>query len=183
VITTIDGFHGRTLAMTSATGKAGWDSAFPPRIEGFRKVPYGELSAVASAISEQTVAVMVEPLQGEAGAVVPPRGYLRGLRDLCSERGVLFVLDEVQTGIGRTGPLFGFEHESARPDILTLGKGLGGGLPIAALLATRDAACFQLGDHGSTFGGNAVCCAAALAVLEVLTDPEETKHREASSRY
>jgi acetylornithine/N-succinyldiaminopimelate aminotransferase len=181
VITTHGGFHGRTLAMTSATGKPGWDQAFPPAIEGFRKVAYGDVSEVTRAISERTVAVMVEPIQGEAGAVVPPEGYLRELRALCDARRLLLVLDEVQTGIGRTGPLFAFEHEGVRPDILTLGKGLGGGFPISALLASRDASCFELGDHGSTFGGNAACSAAALAVLEALTAPGARTRREQSS--
>jgi acetylornithine/N-succinyldiaminopimelate aminotransferase len=181
VITTHGGFHGRTLAMTCATGKPGWDRAFPPAVEGFRKVGYGDLAEVERAISERTVAVMVEPIQGEAGAVVPPEGYLRGLRELCDARGLLLVLDEVQTGIGRTGPLFAFEHDGVRPDILTLGKGLGGGLPISALLASSEAACFELGDHGSTFGGNAVCSAAALAVLDALTAPEARRTREQSS--
>ncbi len=182
VITTRDSFHGRTLAMTCATGKAGWDSAFPPRVEGFVKAPYGDVAAIASMLTDQTAAVMVEPIQGEAGAVTPPSGYLRELRALCDERGVLLVLDEVQTGIGRTGPLFAFEAEGVRPDLVTLGKGLGGGLPISALLATREASCFDDGDHGSTFGGNAVCCAAALAVLEVLTEPKGREAREESSR-
>jgi acetylornithine/N-succinyldiaminopimelate aminotransferase len=168
--------------MTSATGKPGWDEAFPPRVEGFRKVPYGDAQAMASAISERTVALMVEPIQGEAGAVTPPRGYLRSLRELCDERGILLVLDEVQTGLGRTGPLFAFEDEGIRPDLVTLGKGLGGGLPISALLATRAAACFQDGDHGSTFGGNALCCAAALSVLDVLAGASGRAPRQQSSR-
>jgi acetylornithine/N-succinyldiaminopimelate aminotransferase len=182
ILTTLGGFHGRTLAMTSATGKPGWDEAFPPRVEGFRKVPYGDVQAMADAISERTVALMVEPIQGEAGAVTPPRGYLRALRELCDARGILLVLDEVQTGLGRTGPLFAFQDEAVRPDLVTLGKGLGGGLPISALLATHAAACFQDGDHGSTFGGNAVCCAAALSVLDLLAEEEGRARREHSSR-
>lgn len=183
VITTIDGFHGRTLAMTCATGKAGWDDAFPPRVEGFKKVPYGDLAAVAAAIGERTVAVLVEPIQGEAGAVAPPDAYLSELRALCRERGVLLALDEIQTGIGRTGPLFAFQAAGIRPDLVTLGKGLGGGVPISALLASADVACFEDGDHGSTFGGNALCCALALAVLAELTSEEGRARREASSRY
>ncbi len=183
VITALDGFHGRTLAMTCATGKAGWDEAFPPRVEGFKKVPYGSIEAVAAAIGERTVAVMVEPIQGEAGAVVPPETYLRELRALCSERGVLLVLDEIQTGLARTGPLFAFQAAGIRPDIVTLGKGLGGGVPISALLAKTDVACFEDGDHGSTFGGNALCCAAALAVLTELTCDSGRARREASARY
>jgi acetylornithine/N-succinyldiaminopimelate aminotransferase len=182
VITTLGGFHGRTLAMTSATGKPGWEEAYPPRVEGFRKVVYGDVRAAAEAISERTVAIMVEPIQGEAGAVVPPLGYLRALRELCDSRGILLVLDEIQTGIGRTGPLFAFEDESVRPDVVTLGKGLGGGLPISAVLATQAAACFRDGDHGSTFGGNALCSAAALGVLAELASPEARARRQQSSR-
>ncbi|HET9959961.1 MAG TPA: aminotransferase class III-fold pyridoxal phosphate-dependent enzyme [Polyangiaceae bacterium] len=181
VITTVDGFHGRTLAMTCATGKAGWDEAFPPRVEGFVKASYGQLEPLRSLIGPQTVAILVEPIQGEAGAVVPPDGYLKGLRELCDEHGLLLVLDEVQTGLGRTGPLFAFEHEGVRPDILTLGKGLGGGLPISALLASERAACFEKGDHGSTFGGNAVMSSAGLAVLDELTREGARAERDASS--
>lgn len=183
VVTTTDSFHGRTLAMTCATGKAGWEEAYPPKVEGFVKVPYGDVSAVANAISARTVAVMVEPIQGEAGAVVPPPGYLRELRALCDARGVLLVLDEVQTGIGRTGPLFAFQHDAIRPDLVTLGKGLGGGLPISALLAARHACAFRDGDHGSTFGGNAVCAAAAHAVLNELTRLGVEAERSDRARY
>ena len=171
VITTRDGFHGRTLAMTCATGKAGWDEAFPPRVDGFPKVPFGDVDAVARTITAQTVAVMVEPIQGEAGVVVPPEGYLAALRELCDRHGVLLICDEVQTGMARTGPLFAHQRDGVRPDIMTLGKGLGGALPIAALLAREEVACFDRGDHGSTFGGNALVCAGSLAVIEALEDP------------
>jgi len=183
LITTHGGFHGRTLAMTSATGKPGWDEAFPPRLEGFKKVPYGDVQAVADAITARSVAVMVEPIQGEAGAVVPKACYLRELRALCDARGLLLVFDEIQTGLARTGPLFAFQDAAVRPDILTLGKGLGAGVPISALLATREAACFEEGDHGSTFGGNPLCCAVALAVLGELTSPAGCAEREASARH
>lgn len=171
VITTIDGFHGRTLAMTCATGKAGWEDSFPPRVEGFPKVPFGDVTAVERAITERTVAVMVEPIQGEAGVVVPEVGYLRALRALCDHHGVLLILDEVQTGMFRTGTLFAHRQEAVLPDVLTLGKGLGGGLPIGAMLARDEVACFDPGDHGSTFGGNALMAAGALAVLNHLLDP------------
>jgi acetylornithine/N-succinyldiaminopimelate aminotransferase len=183
VITARDGFHGRTLAMTCATGKAGWEDAFPPRVEGFPKVPFGDLAAIEAAIGPSTVAVMVEPIQGEAGVVVPPPGYLAGLRALCDRKGVLLILDEIQTGLARTGPLFACQDEAVRPDIITLGKGLGGGLPIAAILARADVACFERGDHGSTFGGNAVMCAAALAVLDALEAPGAAAARAASAAH
>jgi len=124
---------------------------------------------------------MVEPIQGEAGAVVPPAGYLEGLRALCDRHGVLLILDEIQTGMARTGPMFAHQHHGVRPDIMTLGKGLGGGMPISAMLARRDVACFEHGDHGSTFGGHAVCSAAALAVLSTLSSSEHTQVRAKSA--
>lgn len=181
VITTRDGFHGRTLAMTCATGKQGWEDAFPPRVEGFPKCAYGDVGAVEASITARTVAVMVEPIQGEAGAVVPPAGYLRALRELCDRHRLLLVLDEVQTGVARTGPFFAFEAAGIKPDIVTLGKGLGGGLPISAVLASADAACFEHGDHGSTFGGNAITSRAALAVIDELLRTEMRAARGASS--
>lgn len=171
VITTLDGFHGRTLAMTSASGKAGWDALFPPVVPGFVKVPFGDVAAVARAIDDDTAAVMVEPIQGEGGVVVPPAGYLAALRALTRERGILLMLDEVQTGMGRTGELFAFQHDGVGPDVLTLGKGLGGGVPLAALLASREASCFQAGDQGGTYAGTPLMAAAGLAVLGALTAP------------
>lgn len=171
VITTLGGFHGRTLAMTAASGKPGWDALFPPAVPGFVKVPFGDVDAVARAIDAETAAVMVEPIQGEGGVVVPPRGYLAALRGLTRERGVLLVLDEVQTGMGRTGTLFACQPEGVRPDVLTLGKGLGGGVPLAALLATREASCFAPGEQGGTYSGTPLVAAAGLAVLRALTAP------------
>ena len=167
-ITTVDGFHGRTLAMMSASGKPGWDALFPPVVPGFVKVPFGDVAAVARAIDDDTAAVMVEPIQGEGGVVVPPAGYLAALRALTRERGILLMLDEVQTGMGRTGALFAFQHEAVVPDVLTLGKGLGGGVPLAALLASREASCFQAGDQGGTYAGTPLMAAAGLAVLAAL---------------
>ena len=181
VITAHESFHGRTLAMSSATGKAGFATAFPPQIAGFPKVPFGDLEALEQTITERTVAVMVEPIQGEAGAVMPPLGYLSALRALCDRRGLLLILDEIQTGMARTGPLFAHEAEQARPDILTLGKGLGVGLPVSAMLAREEVACFARGDHGGTFIGHALLSAGALAVLERLLSAEHTALREASA--
>jgi acetylornithine/N-succinyldiaminopimelate aminotransferase len=183
VITTRDGFHGRTLAMTCATGKAGWDEAFPPRVEGFPRVPHGDVAAVEAAITERTVGVLVEPIQGEAGVVVPPDGYLAALREVCDRHRVLLICDEVQTGMARTGPMFAFQHDGVRPDILTLGKGLGGGLPIAATLARAEVACFDRGDHGSTFGGGALVCAGSLAVIAALEEPAALAQRARVSGY
>jgi acetylornithine/N-succinyldiaminopimelate aminotransferase len=168
VITTHESFHGRTLAMSSATGKPHFADAFGPHVAGFVKVPFGDLGAIENAISAHTVAVMVEPIQGEAGAVTPTTGYLAALRELCDRRGILLILDEVQTGMGRTGPLFAFQAEAMRPDILTVGKGIGGGLPVSAVLAREQVACFAVGDHGGTFASHALLCTGAVAVVDAL---------------
>ncbi len=181
VITALDSFHGRTLAMTCATGKPGWDRAFPPEVPGFRKVPFGDLRALEAAIGPETAAVMLEPIQGEAGAVVPPPRYLRAVRELCDHQGVLLIADEIQTGMARTGPMFAHIEEGIRADIMTLGKGLGGGLPVSAMLARAEVACFDHGDHGGTFSGNALTCAGALAVFDTLNTDEHTALRSASS--
>ncbi|MBN8898996.1 MAG: aminotransferase class III-fold pyridoxal phosphate-dependent enzyme, partial [Rhodospirillales bacterium] len=171
-ITTRDhGFHGRTLATMSASGKPAWEALFEPKVTGFPKVPLNDLAAVEAAIGPRTVAVMLEPIQGEAGVFPATVPYLRALRDLTERHGVLLILDEVQTGIGRTGRFFGFEHAGIRPDIMTLGKGLGGGVPVAALVATEAAAVFAHGDQGSTFGGNALAAAAGCAVMETIAAP------------
>jgi acetylornithine/N-succinyldiaminopimelate aminotransferase len=172
IITTTGSFHGRTLATMAASGKPGFDALFPPAIAGFVKVPFGDVDAVQRAVGRHTVAVMVEPIQGEGGVVVAPDGYLRELRALTERLGILLILDEVQTGVGRTGTLFAAEHEAVRPDITTLGKGLGGGIPISALLARREVSCFQPGDQGGTFNGHPLSCAVALAVIEEVSKPE-----------
>lgn len=169
IITTHGSFHGRTLATMAASGKPGFDSLFPPRIAGFTHVAYDDVAAVASAVTPQTIGVMVEPVQGEGGVVVPGPDYLRGLRELCDARGLLLILDEIQTGMGRTGTLCAFEAAGVLPDILTLGKGLGGGLPLSALLCRREVSCFRPGDQGGTFTGHPVTCAVGLAVLREIT--------------
>ncbi len=162
-------FHGRTLAALAATDNHKIKQGFDPLPTGFVRVPYGDLLAVHNLRRRNIVAVLVEPLQGEAGVNVPPEGYLAGLRKLCSERGWLFMLDEIQTGMGRTGQWFAFQHENAVPDVMTLAKGLGGGFPIGACLAAGAAAqVFGPGTHGSTFGGNPLACRAALAVIETI---------------
>lgn len=172
IISTRGAFHGRTLAAMAASGKPGWDALFPPNLPGFVKVPFGEVAAVRAAISARTAAVLVEPIQGEGGVVVPPAGYLRALRDVTGELGVLLILDEVQTGIGRTGRLFCHEWEEIVPDVLTLGKGLGGGVPIAATLGTQRVCCFDFGEQGGTFHGAPLACRVALAVLDVVARPD-----------
>jgi len=171
VITTENSFHGRTLALMAASGKPGWDRLFPPEMPGFVKVPFGDSAAVAARIGPETVAVMVEPIQGEAGVVVPPDGYLRELRALCDAHDLLLICDEVQTGMGRTGTLFAFQREGVKPDILTLGKGLGGGVPVSAVLANERASCFVPGDQGGTYNGNPLMIAAARSVFAIVSEP------------
>lgn len=166
-------FHGRTLGMIAATGQEKYRQGFAPIPQGFRHVPFGDLSAARRAVHEHTAAIMVEPIQGEGGMVVPPEGYLVGLRNLCDEHGLLLIFDEVQSGMGRTGRLFGYEHEGITPDIMTLAKALGGGFPIGAMLSTEIAAGgFAPGMHASTFGGNALACATALTVCQTIAAPE-----------
>ena len=171
IITTLGSFHGRTLAMISASGQSKLQAGYEPLMPGFISVPYDDLSAVEKAITSKTIGVMVEPIQGEGGVRVPRLDYLPGLRRLCDERGLLLILDEVQTGIGRTGRLFAYEHAGVTPDILTTAKGLGNGFPIGALLATeRVASAFTPGSHAATFGGNPLACAAGLATIETLLE-------------
>ncbi len=171
IITTAHGFHGRTLATMAASGKDGWDDLFPPKVAGFPKVPFGDLEATEQAITKKTVAVMVEPIQGEAGVIDPGDAYLPGLRALTRKHGILLIADEIQTGMGRTGKMFACEHSAVAPDIMTLGKGMGGGVPLAALLAKAEVCCFSHGDQGGTFNGNPLMTAAGLAVWQELTKP------------
>jgi acetylornithine/N-succinyldiaminopimelate aminotransferase len=178
IVTTHGSFHGRTLATMSASGKAAFEPLFEPKVPGFVKVPLNDIDAMAAAITDRTVAVMLEPIQGEAGVVPAEDAYLSAVRALTRERGLLLILDEIQTGIGRTGRLYAFEHvqqltaAGGRPDILTLGKGLGGGVPLAALVASREASCFEAGDQGGTFNGNALMTAVGGAVMDTVNRPE-----------
>ncbi len=172
IVTTHGSFHGRTLATMSASGKPAFEKLFEPKVPGFVKVPLNDLDTMAAAITDRTVAVMLEPIQGEAGVVPADDDYLRAVRALTRARGVLLILDEIQTGIGRTGRLYAFEHTDTRPDILTLGKGLGAGVPLAALLASAHASCFEPGDQGGTFNGNALMAAVGCAVMDTVNRPE-----------
>ena len=172
IVTMQGAFHGRTLATMSASGKPAFAPLFEPKVPGFVKVPLNDLAAVARAIGDRTVAVMLEPIQGEAGVVEARDDFLRGVRELTQTRGVLLILDEIQTGIGRTGRLYGFEHAEVRPDILTLGKALGGGVPLAALVASAEASCFEAGDQGGTFNGSPLMTAVGCAVLDTVRQPE-----------
>jgi predicted acetylornithine/succinylornithine family transaminase len=168
IITTLGSFHGRTLATVTAGGQPKYSDPFKPLPDGFMHVPYNDLDAIRAATSTRTVAVMLEPVMGEIGIVPAKPGYIAGVRKWCDEKGLLLILDEVQTGLGRTGRWFAFQHHGITPDVMTLAKGLGGGLPIGACLASPKADVFEPGDHGSTFGGNPLACAAALAVLHVI---------------
>lgn len=176
IITMHHGFHGRTLATMAASGKAQWEQLFAPAVQGFVKVPLNDLDAVRAAITPRTVGVMLEPIQGEAGVFVATDRFLRGLRSLTRERGLLLILDEIQTGIGRTGTVFGHEHAGVTPDIMTLAKGLGGGVPLAALVAHRDVCCFDHGDQGGTFCGNPLMAAVGCAVMAEITRPGFLEH-------
>ena len=171
IITAEGSFHGRTLATVTATGQPKYHKGFDPLMPGFRYVPFGDVDAVAAAVTENTCAVMVEPIQAEGGVNIPREDYLRRLRALLDEKGLLLILDEVQTGMGRTGKLFAYEHFGIEPDIMTLAKALGGGAPIGAMLATAKVAdAFSPGDHASTFGGNPLVCAAAIASMDAILE-------------
>jgi acetylornithine/N-succinyldiaminopimelate aminotransferase len=175
IITFDGGFHGRTLATMSASGKKAFEPLFEPKVSGFPKAQLNNLASVERLINDKTAGVMLEPIQGEAGVWPATDGFLRELRTLTREHGLLLILDEIQTGIGRTGKLFHYEHAGIEPDIMTLGKGIGGGVPLAALLATAAASCFEHGDQGGTFNGNPLMCAAGLAVLQQVSDPDFLK--------
>ncbi len=175
IITFEGGFHGRTLATMSASGKKAFEPLFEPKVSGFPKAQLNDLASVERLINDKTIGVMLEPIQGEAGVWPASDRFLRELRTLTRERGLLLILDEIQTGIGRTGKLFHYEHAGIEPDIMTLGKGIGGGVPLAALLATAAASCFEHGDQGGTFNGNPLMCAAGLAVLQRVSDPDFLK--------
>jgi len=170
VITTTNSFHGRTLAMVSATGQAKFQEPYAPIPSGFVNVAYNSIEAVKNATNEQTCAVMLEPIQGEGGVNIPDDDYLAAVRDWCDQKGILLILDEIQTGIARTGTLFAYEQYGVEPDIMTLAKGLGSGVPIGAIMAKESASVFVPGDHGSTFGGNALTCAAAYTTVKFIID-------------
>jgi acetylornithine/N-succinyldiaminopimelate aminotransferase len=172
IVTFEGGFHGRTLATMSASGKKAFEPLFEPKVSGFRKAQWNDLASVERLINDNTVAVMLEPIQGEAGVWPASDRFLRDLHELTTAHGLLLIFDEIQTGMGRTGKLFHYEHTGITPDIMTLGKGIGGGVPLAALLATEAVSCFEHGDQGGTFNGNALMCAAGLAVLEQVAAPK-----------
>src|SRR6185369_9914236 len=185
ILATVGSFHGRTFGTLTATGQEKYHVGFLPLLPGIRLVPYDDLPAMAEAVRDETVAIIVEPIQGEGGVVTPRPGYLRGLRELADRRKLLLILDEIQTGCGRTGRLFAHEHAGVTPDIMTLAKALGGGVPVGAMCTTEKiATAFAPGSHGSTFGGNPVACAAAVAAMGVLADPKLLAHvREIGTHF
>jgi acetylornithine/N-succinyldiaminopimelate aminotransferase len=175
IVTFEGGFHGRTLATMSASGKKAFEPLFEPKVAGFAKARLNDLASVKRLINDNTVAVMLEPIQGEAGVWPATDQFLRELRSLTRQHGLLLIVDEIQTGMGRCGSLFHYQGVGIEPDIMTLGKGIGGGVPLAALLATEAASCFEHGDQGGTFNGNPLMCAAGLAVLQHVSRPEFLK--------
>lgn len=176
IITFDNAFHGRNLATMAASGKAGWDALFPPTMPGFVKARFNDIDSVKALLSERTAAIMLEPVQGEAGVRPASAEFLKALRQLCDAHGVLLIFDEVQTGCGRLGALFAAQHFGVQPDIMTLGKGLGGGVPISAVLARSHACVFAHGDQGGTYAGNPLMCAVSLAVMDTLSQPAFLAH-------
>jgi predicted acetylornithine/succinylornithine family transaminase len=171
IITAENSFHGRTLAALTATGQDKFQKGFEPLVPGFKHVPFNNVDAIGQAITINTCAIMLEPVQGEGGVKIPDPDYLKEVRKICDENSLLLILDEVQTGMGRTGKFFAYEHFGITPDIMTIAKGLGGGVPIGAMLSTdKVASAFQPGTHASTFGGNPLVCAAAVTTIETLLE-------------
>ncbi|MDH4084723.1 MAG: acetylornithine transaminase [Nitrospira sp.] len=184
VITMKNSFHGRTLGMLTATGQDKVQKGFEPLMPGFTYAPFNDFSALESMVNEQTAAIMLEPIQAEGGVYVATRDYLKSLRELCTQKDILLIFDEIQTGIGRTGTFFAYEQLGVKPDIMTLAKGLAGGVPIGACLATESAAAaFSPGAHASTFGGNPLACAAALAVCRLLLEGRVLDHGKSMGEY
>ena len=183
IITAFNSFHGRTMMNVAATGQPQYQEIFQPIPVGFTHVNFDDVEALKAATTDRTVAVMLEPVQGEGGVNIPSADYLRRVREWCDEKGLLLIFDEVQTGLGRLGTLFGYQSFGVEPDIMTLAKGLGGGVPIGAFLAKNDAMAFVPGDHGSTFGGNVLTCAAAYASTKYIIDNDIPAHTIEMGKY
>lgn len=171
IITFDHSFHGRTLATMSASGKPGWDTMYAPQIQGFPKADLNDIASVEALINERTIGVMLEPVQGEGGVIPATREFMQALRALTKKHGILMMVDEVQSGMGRCGTLFAHQLSGVEPDIMTLGKGIGGGVPLAALLCREEIACFEPGDQGGTYNGNPLMTAVGVAVMKALTAP------------
>jgi len=178
-------FHGRTTTIISFSTEPQYRQDFGPYTPGFVIVPYGDIDAIAKAITPNTTAILIEPIQGEAGVVVPPQGYLKGIRELCDQNNILLIADEIQTGLGRTGMMFASDHEGVRPDMIVIGKALGGGLyPVSAVVSSKEVlGLFNPGDHGSTFGGNPLAAAVAQAALDVLVEENLVENSERMGQY
>ena len=184
IVATKEAFHGRTMGALSLTGQPSKRNPFKPLIKGVKHVPFGDSAAMKRAINKSTAMVIVEPIMGEAGVIVPPGDYLKNLRQYCDDNGALLVFDCVQTGMGRTGDWFGYEYSGIKPDVITLAKGLGGGLPLGAMIALGKAShLFEAGDHGSTFGGNPIATAAALAVIKSIEKEKILNNVNVISEY
>ncbi|TDX48043.1 aspartate aminotransferase family protein [Orenia marismortui] len=184
IITTINSFHGRTLTTLAATGQNKYQKPFEPIPTGFKHVDYNNLDMIKEAITEQTAAIMVEPIQGEGGVNPATKKYLQGLREICDKEGIILIFDEIQTGIGRTGSLFAYEEYGVEPDIFTIAKALGNGVPVSAFLAKEEvASAFEPGDHGSTFGGNPLACRAAYTTLKVILEQGLLDHTKEIGEY
>ena len=182
IITTHNSFHGRTIATVTATGQEKYSKPYAPLVGGIKHVAYGDLDAMANAITDQTAAIMVEPLQGEGGVIEGGAEYLSGLRQLCDEHGILLIFDEIQTGMGRSGYLFAYQHYGVEPDLFTSAKALGNGLPIGAVCSKEFCSAFSPGDHGTTFGGNPLCTTGALCATTIISDPLFLAHVRNMSR-
>ncbi len=183
IITTLGSFHGRTIATMSASGKPGWDVMFAPQVPGFPKAEFNDLASVEKLISEKTVGIMLEPVQGEGGVNCATPEFMKGLRALCDKHKLLLICDEVQTGMGRLGTLFGYQHFGVEPDIMTLGKGIGSGVPLGALLAKAEAAVFEHGDQGGTYNGTPLMTAVGVAVIGEMLKPGFLDHVKAMGQY
>lgn len=176
VISTLKSFHGRTLSMVAATGKPAYQKDFAPLPAGFLNIPYNDMDAIRQATNDKTCAIMIEPIQGEGGVNIPSERFMKDLRAWCTEKKILLIADEIQTGVGRTGTLWGYEQFGIEPDVMTVAKGLAGGVPIGAFLCKEEFAVFDPGDHGSTFGGNPLACAAGAAVVKYVVDNNLAAH-------
>jgi acetylornithine/N-succinyldiaminopimelate aminotransferase len=183
VISTINSFHGRTLAMVAATGQAKFQKPYIPLPEGFVNVEYNNIEALKKATSPKTCAILLEPIQGEGGVIIPDQNYLKKVRSWCDEKGILLMLDEIQTGMGRLGKLFGYELFGIEPDVITLAKGIASGVAIGVIMAKDRACAFAPGDHGTTFGGNPLACAAGYAVSKYLIDNKIPEHADQMGKY
>jgi acetylornithine/succinyldiaminopimelate/putrescine aminotransferase len=183
IISAENSFHGRTLTTVAATGQAKFQKPFTPLPPGFKTVPYNDLAALKAATGPDTVGVLLEMVQGESGVNLIDPAYARGVREWCDERGLLFICDEVQTGMGRTGKFLAYEHFGIEPDIITMAKGLAGGVPIGAFLAKKEACVFEVSDHGSTFGGNPLACAAGVATVRTVKEQGLVEHAAEVGRY